>query len=31
MADTQLQKALTFQALHQREELLVLPNPWDAG
>lgn len=31
MADTQLQKALTFQALHQRDELLVLPNPWDAG
>lgn len=31
MDDKQLQKALTFQALHQREELLVLPNPWDAG
>lgn len=31
MADTQLQKALTFQALHRREQLLVLPNPWDAG
>ena len=31
MADTQQQKALTFQALHQREQLLVLPNPWDAG
>ncbi|WP_161864460.1 isocitrate lyase/PEP mutase family protein [Pseudomonas yangonensis] len=31
MADTQLQKALAFQALHQRDELLVLPNPWDAG
>lgn len=31
MADTQQQKALDFQALHQREQLLVLPNPWDAG
>ena len=31
MADTQLQKALAFQALHQRDKLLVLPNPWDAG
>lgn len=31
MADTQQQKALAFQALHQREQLLVLPNPWDAG
>ena len=31
MADTQLQKALAFQALHRRDELLVLPNPWDAG
>ncbi len=31
MADTQRQKALAFQALHQRDELLVLPNPWDAG
>ncbi|WP_277374254.1 isocitrate lyase/phosphoenolpyruvate mutase family protein [Pseudomonas sp. AA-38] len=31
MADTQLQKAQAFQALHQRDELLVLPNPWDAG
>lgn len=31
MADTQQQKALVFQVLHQRDELLVLPNPWDAG
>lgn len=31
MTDTQQQKALAFQALHQRDELLVLPNPWDAG
>ncbi|QMV64993.1 isocitrate lyase/phosphoenolpyruvate mutase family protein [Pseudomonas berkeleyensis] len=31
MANTQQQKALAFQALHQREQLLVLPNPWDAG
>ncbi|MHA6492808.1 isocitrate lyase/PEP mutase family protein [Pseudomonas borbori] len=27
----QLQHALTFQALHQREGCFVLPNPWDAG
>ncbi|CAM3746787.1 isocitrate lyase/PEP mutase family protein [Ectopseudomonas alcaliphila] len=31
MDDKQLQRALTFQALHRRDELLVLPNPWDAG
>lgn len=27
----QLQRALAFQALHQREGCFVLPNPWDAG
>lgn len=27
----QLQHALAFQALHQREGCFVLPNPWDAG
>ena len=26
MDDKQLQRALTFQALHRRDELLVLPN-----
>ncbi|MDP9939563.1 isocitrate lyase/PEP mutase family protein [Ectopseudomonas alcaliphila] len=31
MDDKQLQKALAFQTLHRRDELLVLPNPWDAG
>jgi 2-methylisocitrate lyase-like PEP mutase family enzyme len=27
----QTEKALRFQALHQRPEILVLANPWDAG
>jgi 2-methylisocitrate lyase-like PEP mutase family enzyme len=27
----QASKAATFQALHQRPEPLLLPNPWDAG
>lgn len=27
----QLQRALAFQALHQRDGCFVLPNPWDAG
>lgn len=31
MTAEQLHKALAFQALHRREQLLVLPNPWDAG
>ncbi len=28
---TQAQRAETFRALGQRKQLLVLPNPWDAG
>ncbi|MGP3790764.1 isocitrate lyase/PEP mutase family protein [Pseudomonas sp. B392_1p] len=28
---TQAQRAETFRALEQRKQLLVLPNPWDAG
>lgn len=27
----QLDKAIRFQALHQRDKALVIPNPWDAG
>ena len=27
----QMTKAVAFQALHTREEPLLLPNPWDAG
>ncbi|MGB0554351.1 MAG: isocitrate lyase/phosphoenolpyruvate mutase family protein, partial [Alphaproteobacteria bacterium] len=27
----QMRKAAAFQALHTREEPLLLPNPWDAG
>src|SRR5262245_56593358 len=27
----QLQKAQRFLALHQRPELLLIPNPWDVG
>ena len=27
----QMRKAVAFQALHTREEPLLLPNPWDAG
>ncbi|RQO65735.1 2-methylisocitrate lyase [Aquitalea sp. FJL05] len=27
----QLDKAIRFQALHQREKAFVIPNPWDAG
>lgn len=27
----QLDKAMRFQALHQREKAFVIPNPWDAG
>ncbi|WP_287815776.1 isocitrate lyase/phosphoenolpyruvate mutase family protein, partial [Pseudomonas sp.] len=26
-----LDKALAFQALHNRRELFILPNAWDAG
>ena len=28
---TQTEKALLFQALHQRPEILIVANPWDAG
>lgn len=28
---SQLEKALTFRALHQRPGAFVMPNPWDAG
>jgi len=28
---TQAQRGDAFRALHQREGLLILPNPWDAG
>lgn len=28
---TQLQKAQRFQALHQRDDVFVMPNPWDAA
>ena len=28
---TQLERALQFQALHQRPGIIVMPNPWDAG
>lgn len=27
----QHQKALAFQAMHRRQQPLILPNPWDAG
>ena len=28
---SQLQRAETFRALHQRPGIFVMPNPWDAG
>ncbi|MCB6184202.1 isocitrate lyase/phosphoenolpyruvate mutase family protein [Leeia sp. TBRC 13508] len=28
---TQFEKAIRFQALHQREKAFAIPNPWDAG
>lgn len=28
---TQAEKAAVFQALHQRDQVLVIANPWDAG
>src|SRR5580704_14065668 len=31
MKDIQAEKATLFKTLHEREGLLVLPNPWDAG
>jgi 2-methylisocitrate lyase-like PEP mutase family enzyme len=29
--NTQAQKAATFRALHEREGVFIIPNPWDAG
>src|SRR5258707_7602657 len=31
MTMTQAEKAVQFQALHQRAGAFLLPNPWDAG
>jgi len=31
MNPTQTEKAIQFRALHQGPEILLLPNPWDAG
>jgi 2-methylisocitrate lyase-like PEP mutase family enzyme len=31
MHPAQIEKARRFQALHQRNEILLIPNPWDAG
>src|SRR5665213_559057 len=31
MALTQNEKALRFRELHRRAEVLLIPNPWDAG
>jgi 2-methylisocitrate lyase-like PEP mutase family enzyme len=28
---TQLEKAKTFRALHERPDAFIIPNPWDAG
>jgi 2-methylisocitrate lyase-like PEP mutase family enzyme len=28
---TQAEKGRLFRELHQRQEILILPNPWDAG
>ena len=28
---TQLEKAKTFRALHERQGAFIIPNPWDAG
>src|SRR5436309_15432414 len=28
---TQLEKAKTFRALHERPGAFIIPNPWDAG
>ncbi|MGA8732129.1 MAG: isocitrate lyase/phosphoenolpyruvate mutase family protein, partial [Terracidiphilus sp.] len=28
---TQAEKAVQFQALHQRPEVFIIANPWDAG
>jgi len=29
--NTQAQKAAAFRALHEREGVFIIPNPWDAG
>ncbi len=31
MSATQAEKAKTFQALHERSDVFVIPNPWDVG
>ena len=28
---TQMEKAVAFQALHERKEAFIIPNPWDVG
>jgi 2-methylisocitrate lyase-like PEP mutase family enzyme len=28
---TQAEKALAFRALHEREGVFIIPNPWDRG
>lgn len=28
---TQMEKAKTFRALHERQGAFIIPNPWDAG
>jgi 2-methylisocitrate lyase-like PEP mutase family enzyme len=28
---TQIEKALAFRALHERDRAFIIPNPWDAG
>lgn len=30
-SQAQLRKAQAFKALHDRQEVFVIPNPWDAG
>ena len=31
MESANTEKALRFQALHQREDAFIIPNPWDVG
>ena len=28
---TQMQKGCAFRALHERDQIFLIPNPWDAG
>jgi 2-methylisocitrate lyase-like PEP mutase family enzyme len=28
---SQLEKAMAFRALHERESVFIIPNPWDTG